>query len=367
MREDPAEPAPPRPVPAEDRRFFPAMAALVELCRSAPRSGRTARACVDAWTRICLDFEAAAFDRTGTEDPDVTATRLLEAGRSRLAETLATSGATPTDGDDPVSRIDETGEDLHRAVFQDLWNEFDAAATVERVRRFQRRLAANGLDGDFLGGKSCVDFGCGHGAFALALLEEGAADVTAFDYGAHNVRLAERARDVLGYAPDRLRLAVANVYDCGSPDAAFDFAVQNGVFHHLDDPERAYREVHRVLRPDGLFWVYTDGSGGALHHLRDAARLSLDWVPLDVVLEHLRSLGLETGKRYHLGDCFKAVYRHGTWEETTAMLARCGFADFRRLVGGLPTDLDHDVVAADPHGVAKFGCGDLRLLCRKPA
>ena len=37
----------------------------------------------------------------------------------------------------------------------------------------------------------------------------------------------------------------------------------------------------------------------------------------------------------------------------------------RRLTGGVPTDFDHDAIAADPFGQEKFGSGDIRVLVQK--
>ncbi len=120
-----------------------------------------------------------------------------------------------------------------------------------------------------------------------------------------------------------------------------------------------------MLKPGGWFWVYTDGQGAVSHELWDASVHILREVPHEFILEVLDSLGVEVNKRYHLGDGLNAVYRHTTWEELTARLERLGFGEFRRLVGGFPTDFDHDVIEQDPYGVEKFGSGDLRLLAQK--
>jgi ubiquinone/menaquinone biosynthesis C-methylase UbiE len=36
-------------------------------------------------------------------------------------------------------------------------------------------------------------------------------------------------------------------------DGAFDMAVSNGVLNLVPDKDRAFREIHRVLRPGGAF------------------------------------------------------------------------------------------------------------------
>ena len=111
--------------------------------------------------------------------------------------------------------------------------------------------------------------------------------------------------------------------------------------------------------------MYTNGEGAVSHDLWDAPVGVLREVPAEAVLERLDFLGVETNKRYHLGDGLNATYRHTSWDELTTRLSSYGFGEFRRLVEGFPTDFDHDVIAEDPFGPEKFGEGDLRLLAQK--
>ena len=256
-------------------------------------------------------------------------------------------------------------EERHRELFQQLWTKFSLEEYEQRIERFVHRLRINGLGGGWLRGFNCIDFGCGHGNFAHALIREGAKYVYAIDFGPENIKYAIEARDRVGIKPSQIEFKVESVYRVSREDNAFDFAIQNGVFHHLEDEEAAYREVWRVLRPGGWFWIYTDGSGAISHDLWDASSYILRNIPHEVVISYLDYLNIETGKRYHLGDSLNATYRHTTWAELTERLSRPGFGNFRRLVGGFPTDFDHDVIAADKHGREKFGEGDLRLLVQK--
>lgn len=256
-------------------------------------------------------------------------------------------------------------ESRHHDLFQDLWVNFSEADYEDRIARYTHRLAINELAEGFLREKQVIDFGCGHGNFLHACLRAGAAGGLGIDFGEASIRYAASARDRLGVSPDKLGFRVASVYDCGAEDASFDVAIQNGVFHHLDDEDAAYREVHRVLRPGGWFWIYTDGAGGVGHDLWDASVHVLREVPHAAILEVLDFLGVETNKRYHLGDGLNAVYRHTTYEDFLARLDSYGFGNPRRLVGGFPTDFDHDAIAEDPFGAEKFGSGDIRLLVQK--
>ncbi len=144
---------------------------------------------------------------------------------------------------------------------------------------------------------------------------------------------------------------------------SFDAAIQNGVFHHLEDEDRAYKEMHRLLKPGGIAWIYTEGEDSIARNLFDASVQILEEVPANLVMEHLAHLGLSINKRYHLGDSLKAIYRATSWDNLTNRLNKIGFGEFRRLKGGLAYDLD--ITDEDPWAKEKFGEADIRLLATK--
>lgn len=256
-------------------------------------------------------------------------------------------------------------EDKHRELFDEMWDRHDEGEFRAYIDRYAHRIDVNRLS-PLIDGKRCVDLGCGNGAFAFALLELGAAFAAGVDFGGKSVGYANAYADRMGLS-DRSEFKVATVYETGYEDASFDFAIQNGVFHHLDDEDRAIVEAARILRPGGWFWYYTDGEGGISYDLFDASVRMLRDVPVLFIEGVLDSMNVSRNKVVHLTDGMSATYRHTSWDEITGRLARFGFGEFRRLVGGTDTDFDHDRIQADPYGAEKFGEGDLRVLCRKTA
>ena len=210
-----------------------------------------------------------------------------------------------------------------------------------------------------------IDLGCGHGNFAHALIECGANFVKGIDFGRDSINYANDARDRLGVNEEVISFKVASVYETEEPSGFYDFAIQNGVFHHLENDDLAYKEVYRVLKPGGKFWIYTDGSGGINHGLWDYSRKALEEIPSGFILDFLIEMGIETGKKYHLGDGLNAVYKHTSLADLTSQLEKIGFKFVRRLVGGYNTDFDHDVIERDRYGIEKFGSGDIRILVQK--
>jgi SAM-dependent methyltransferase len=343
--------------------YLPKLEQLAAVAKTLPRTRMFAIAKIKALVLMNMRYEKIQIDRALPEHPYLTVERFVDDAIADLTAWRevdfieSTDTAIPDAGGIPM-------ESMHQDLFQRLWTQFDPDDYRERIARYDHRISVNGLNRTFSGMRG-IDFGCGHGNFAHAFINGGAAFVLGIDYGEDSIRFATAARDRLGVGADRIAFKQASVYDTGEPSASYDFAVQNGVFHHLDDEDRAYREVLRVLKPGGLFWVYTDGEGAISHDLWDTSRQILSDIPAVFIVDQLKALNLSTGKRYHLGDGLNAVYRHTTWKALTERLGRLGFGDFRRLSGGFETDFDHDVITADRYGTAKFGSGDLRLLCRK--
>ena len=349
--------------PSVEKEYLVGLQTLKELADSIPNTRMLAAAKVLTMATLNMRWEKTMVDRNLSTHPWLLVKHYIEDACVQLSSWKEVSFIEGSDsGLRPVTK---QMEDNHHDLFQALWVNFTEEDYTDRINRYTKRLELNDLAGGFLEGKRCVDFGCGHGNFAHALLKAGADSVDGIDYGEESIRYSLAARDRLGITEDRLQFRVGSVYDTKEVSNSFDFAIQNGVFHHLEDEGRAYREVYRVLKPGGWFWIYTDGAEGVGHNLWDASVHILRDVPHEFILQCLDFLNVETNKRYHLGDGLNAVYRHTTWEKLTQRLTAMGFGHFRRLVGGFSTDFDHDVIEADPYGTAKFGSGDLRLLTQK--
>ncbi|MEJ7786232.1 MAG: class I SAM-dependent methyltransferase [Solirubrobacteraceae bacterium] len=346
-----------------EKPYLPDLATLKAYADTLPDTRMLAVAKVTAMAIMNMRWEAIMVDRKFPNHPWPHAQRLVQEAHQTLA---GWSEAAFIEGPSaPLGTPSDQMEERHHDLFQTLWVNFTEADYEDRIARYGHRLKINDLADGFLQGKRVMDFGCGHGNFLHACLRAGASSGLGIDYGEESIRYSLAARDRLGVDSDTLEFRVESVYQTSVPDASVDVAIQNGVFHHLDDEDGAYREVHRVLRPGGCFWIYTDGAGAVSHDLWDAAVHVLRNVPYDAVLEVLDFLGVETNKRYHLGDGLNAVYRHTTYEDFVERLAGYGFGAPRRLTGGFPTDFDDDVLAADPWGREKFGSGDIRLLVQK--
>jgi SAM-dependent methyltransferase len=97
-----------------------------------------------------------------------------------------------------------------------------------------------------------VDLGCGAGNYAVWLAMQGF-DVTGLDLSAAAVARAQELARSKGAA---CRFAVADLLEpTDAFDAAFDFAYDWEVLHHLfpDERPRYVANIHRMLRAGGLY------------------------------------------------------------------------------------------------------------------
>lgn len=96
------------------------------------------------------------------------------------------------------------------------------------------------------------------------------------------------------------------------PASSFDVVFANNVLEHLEQPDTCFEEIHRVLRPNGLFIGKTPNKR---HYIATIARLSP--YPVHKLLNEIR------GRRKE--DTFPTLYRCNTPERITSLAVRNGF------------------------------------------
>ena len=101
-----------------------------------------------------------------------------------------------------------------------------------------------------------LDVGCGHGRTIERAAETVGHDgfVGGIDASEQMLRIATRRCQRLIDA-GRARLTLADSASIPYPDESFDKVVTVHTLYFWDDPRRHLRELHRVLRPGGLFVV----------------------------------------------------------------------------------------------------------------
>ena len=89
------------------------------------------------------------------------------------------------------------------------------------------------------------------------MLRDGASYVCGLDFSQDSIPYSLAAREGLRVIADLVEIKVESVHRVSKESNTFDFADGNGVSHHLEDENTAYRGVGWVLKPSGCIWVYT--------------------------------------------------------------------------------------------------------------
>ena len=112
-------------------------------------------------------------------------------------------------------------------------------------------------------GLSLLDCGCGPGSITAgiaALTDPG--EVIGLDFAAAQIA---RAREAAAREARRnVRFETGNVYSLPFESGRFERVFSHALIEHLADPQKALREMHRVLAPDGVIGVCSPDWGGFL-------------------------------------------------------------------------------------------------------
>jgi SAM-dependent methyltransferase len=127
-------------------------------------------------------------------------------------------------------------------------------------------MAARSLDshGGFFAqnlesGLSVLDCGCGPGSITLGIAERVApGQVIGIDAGPSQIELAT-AR---GTSVPNVSFKVADCYRLPFDNSTFDRVFSHALLEHLAEPDRAVREMWRVLKPGGVVGVCSPDWGG---------------------------------------------------------------------------------------------------------
>lgn len=125
-----------------------------------------------------------------------------------------------------------------------------------REETFKQRLIQ---DARIAANARVLDLGCGTGTLTILIKQsEPTADVIGFDGDPEVLEIAREKAQAQGV---HITLDQGMAYQLPYPNASFDRVLSSLVLHHLtpQDRERALREVYRVLKSDGEFWIIDFG------------------------------------------------------------------------------------------------------------
>lgn len=118
------------------------------------------------------------------------------------------------------------------------------------ARRVELRWVLHGLQATHTG--KILDVGCGDGFWTQMVARRTGRRITGLDPFSVDIEVAKRRN-----AADA-DFVIGHAESLPFPDESFDAVMSVCVFEHLSDDERAFREIHRVLRTGGLLVATVD-------------------------------------------------------------------------------------------------------------
>jgi len=179
-------------------------------------------------------------------------------------------------------------------LYQSCFEIFDDEQWLHQGELLAEQL---GLNRQQVADKVCFDGGCGHGALVYQLAQLGAQQVVGLDL--EPTIKAEKFNNL------NVEFIKGSLLEIPFPDDHFDLVVSSGVVHHTVDPEKAFSELVRILKPGGKIVLGVYGKHGLFPWILWCARLVTVKVPLirQPLMDRLISIfGFDPIIRYQILD-----------------------------------------------------------------
>ncbi len=98
---------------------------------------------------------------------------------------------------------------------------------------------------------TALDIGCGGGIYSKALADIGVPSVTGIDF---SEVILEGAQENCKEYP-QISFKQGDAYNTGLSSNSYDLVIERALIHHLTDLQQCFKEVHRVLKDEGVFLV----------------------------------------------------------------------------------------------------------------
>ena len=96
-----------------------------------------------------------------------------------------------------------------------------------------------------------LDYGCGPGSYIVPLAELVGESGRVYALDMHPLAI-QRVKDIASKKKLANVETILSERQTGLPDDSLDAVLLYDIFHHLCDPDAILKELHRVLKPDGI-------------------------------------------------------------------------------------------------------------------
>ncbi len=195
-------------------------------------------------------------------------------------------------------------QERYRQRYKELHPEWDSSPII------YKRLIGENVRSDI----TILDIGCGHTDFLKEIY-----DRTPFTYGIDPDAGALAKNQTIKHT------VAGNAEKLPFQDSFFDVVVLAWVLEHLEDPEKVFREIHRVLKPHGTVIFLTPNTWNYNVWIIRAIPNAFH----DFFTRRLY------GRQEH--DTFPTRYRINSEKRIERVLTKIGFAKEQMILNGDPT------------------------------
>jgi ubiquinone/menaquinone biosynthesis C-methylase UbiE len=104
-------------------------------------------------------------------------------------------------------------------------------------------------------GMSVVDYGCGPGSFTIAAAELVGHEGKVLAVDIHPLAISTVEQKASRKGLQNVGTVLVRGYDTGVEASSIDRVLLIDTIHLIDDPDALFREIHRMLKPDGLLFM----------------------------------------------------------------------------------------------------------------
>ena len=152
-------------------------------------------------------------------------------------------------------------EQKTRKIYNLIHNEQinDLRSINRMMSTLKNSIIKNGLH-NIIKNKICADFGCGNtGNGGKVLLNLKASKVHFFDF---DKSIKKPLLKKFKKEKSKIEINFGNIKKTGFKNKYFDFILCQGVIHHINKDELAFKEIHRILKKRGYLYFDVQGEGG---------------------------------------------------------------------------------------------------------
>ena len=100
-----------------------------------------------------------------------------------------------------------------------------------------------------------VDYGCGPGSFTIPAAEMAGQEGKVFAVDIHPLAIRAVKQKASRKGLENVETVLVEGYDTGIKESSIDRVLLIDTIHLIDDPDALFREIHRMLKPDGLLFM----------------------------------------------------------------------------------------------------------------